>query len=85
MLELSLDALISEVDLVFYLAQHQSLFVHQLHVVVSRVGVPWYWVSDLAEVAHRFSSLSIVNYMPVDHQHDVVELHEDLGRGLMDR
>ena len=82
--ELLFDLFFSVVLLALNVAEHDALFVHYLHVVVSRVSVMGYRQIDLLEVLDRFGSLSIENDVTIDHQNHVVELHKDFGGRLMD-
>ena len=79
LLELHLDLLLSVILLLLDVGEHDSFFVHQLHVVVSGVGVLGDWQVDACEVFDRFGGLAVVDDVAVDHEDDVVELHEDFG------
>lgn len=78
LIEFLLDALLSKIFLPFYFSQHQSLLVHHLHVVVGWVGVSRHWKTHLVEVGHRLLGLPVVDDVPLHHQHNMVELHENL-------
>ena len=65
--------------------KHNSLLIHQLHVVVHGVGVVRHRQTQVAEITHTISSMVVIDDVPVEHEHDNIELEEDLGGGLVDR
>lgn len=75
--KLHLDLLLSVILLLLDVRKHDSFFVHQLHVVICGVGVLRNWKVDVREVFDRSRGLAIIDNVTVNHQNDVMELHED--------
>ena len=58
--------------------EHNSLLIHQLHVVVHGVRVNWNWHAQVAEISHAFRSVAVIHDVSVEHQHNHIKLQEDL-------
>lgn len=67
LLKLHLDLFLSVILFLLDVRKHDSFFVHQLHVVICRVGVLWDWQVDVREIFDRFRGLAIVDDVTVDH------------------
>ncbi len=52
--------------------------------MVGGVSVAGNWEANAAEICHWLLGLAVVNDVALDHEHDMMEFHEDLGAGLMD-
>ena len=59
-------------------SQRNSLLIHQLHVVVHGVRVNWNWHAQVTEISHTVGCPVVVDDVSVEHQHNHIELQEDL-------
>lgn len=67
LLKLHLDLLLSVILLLLDVGEHDSFFIHQLHVVISGVGVLGNGKVDVCEVFDRFRGFAIVDDVTIDH------------------